>query len=207
MKIKVSHNFDKLKLLLSAIPEVALKKSVVRSVNRAANTMRKEGSKEVRKVYRLKSGEVKERIKIDKATYKKASNFGALSSKVRASDDNIPLIRFVVGSQMPREQAGIKVKQRQRIRVRVGTGKSVKIERGFIAKMGKQHQVYKRVRPGRYGFKRQSLTSVYGLMGKPVVREKLTDIIAERYLKEMSHNIPFYIEAERKKYLNKRLTK
>lgn len=199
----VKHDFYKLPFLFKDLTDVALKKAVVRSVNRAADTVRKDGAIILRQHYRLPmtgsskggSGQkppgLRDMIVLDKAKYNRKDHLASFQSKVRTSDKPISLIHFVVGKKEPRPQKGIPIRRRRLLNVRISQ-KRAALAKAFIAKgRGGAVQVFRRGMAGK--LIKQSVPSINVVFNRPAIRSRMMGIALKRYVKEMEHNVPFYI--------------
>ena len=200
MKIVVKAPTSKITRILQGWSEIALKKATTRSVNRAAVSIRKEATKLLKEKYNLptsggsKGGEgfkppgIKPNIVIQNAKYSRKRELGEIHSIIRVSSKPISLIHFVKGDKTPMDQRGIPVSKRTLLKVQITRGNTRKMKKVFIARANNSVQVYRK----QMTMRKQSIPSLWRLIERPEIKERLLNFGRMRFEAEMEFNLPFY---------------
>lgn len=160
IQVEISH-IEKLEKLFETTPKEA-KLILGHSINRAAIAARTRASVEARKIYVVKSSDIKSKIKIRKATH------NLLSAQIRVAGPVTPLMKFDVTPTTP---------QTTEVRARVKKGGKKPIQNGFVTRMSSGHtNVFTRVGKNRFPIK--------GLYGPSIAQmfssDKVVKSIEER---------------------------
>lgn len=201
MKLKISVDSYKIKKVLEGWSEKALKKSAVRSANRAATSVRMEATRRMKARYNLPSsgsykGEgglkppgIKPNIIIQRAKGNSKKSLGEIFATIRVSNKPISLIHFVRGEKSPLQQKGIPVKRRPLLKVQITRGNTRKMRKVFIAKANSSVQVYRKERGTMH---KQSVPSLWRLLEKPEMKNQLEIFGRQVFEQEMARNLPFF---------------
>lgn len=163
--------------------------AAMRALNRAAITVRKEASIQIRERYNLKARVIKAQMRIVKATSKR------LVAEIVASGKRIDLIEFVVGRKQPgRRRGGVKARV---------TRQAVSYPHAFIAKMPSGYVgVFQRT--GSFGRRGKSYLerikklvgiSVPKAMAEKEVNKALAQVASRRFRTEFERELRFRLRA------------
>ncbi|WP_342442895.1 phage tail protein [Lysinibacillus sp. FSL K6-0075] len=169
------HHVEKLEELFAKTPKEA-RTLMARAINRSADTARAAASQEIRAKYIIRASDVKNAIKINKATVSK------LAAQVRTSGPVIPLMKFDV---TPTQRKDVVV----RARVKKGGSKKI-IKRGFVAEMGNSHtNVFTRVGNSRLPIKGAYGPSIAQMMGDDAIIRNIATRAQDTLDKRMEHEM------------------
>lgn len=171
-----------LKLTRSAAAEIP--KAYYRAMNRATQRVRTESGREVKKIYRIRAGDVKNTVSIKRGSAR------SMVAEVRWKGSNIPLIKFRTSpSKVPR-------KPPRMLKAAVKRTGLKPIKGAFIARVGKGEHigVFKRV-----GRRRLPIEELYGpavpiMVGEENVLSSLGDIAQTEVKKRLDHEIKRILE-------------
>jgi Prophage minor tail protein Z (GPZ) len=175
MQINVSTNASQL-LDQVALDSREMRTAVMRSLNRTADGVKTDASREIRKSYNVTNKALSPAFSIWRATTVD------LVAKVSASGRPLQLIGF----------AARQVKAGVSVSVKRGSRKVVKS--AFIARMQSGHLgVFRRAGRKRLPIDELYTVSVPGMFGAHVVQDALKKLAGERFDKAMGQNINFVI--------------
>lgn len=158
LEINIKTNFAALAAAFDDLKKRHVVQAARRAMNRSLISVRKESVLSLRKVIKLKSTEIKDKISTFPA---RGGSLEALEAKLVFSGKPIPLINFIRGSKAVIEQKGIKVKRRRKLRAEITPGKRFIVKKAFIQR-ARSVQVFKGQR-GK-GFKSQGAPSIAHLI-------------------------------------------
>lgn len=203
--IDIRHNLPIIKDILTQVSQVAVKKAAVQSMNRAAQTVRAEGSRWIAKRIALPiSGSRSERgggrtppgirsmIEISRAKFQRSASLSQMYATVHMSNKPISLIHFIRGSKDPRPQKGIKIKDRKVLTAMVKRGGSIKLPKAFIAKSSRGGAVQVFYRKGQGSYHKQSVPSLYVWAQKPEFQREMRAIALKRLIVEYPRQLAYY---------------
>lgn len=171
-------------LLLAGIRNGA-SKAASRAINRAILTARSESINKAREEYTVKAKDVRETLKISKATPRRPI---AVISSLGAP---LPLSSFQVS---PKTVNG---KRRSAIRVSVKKGGRQSFDRAFIARPSGQIDVYERAGKKRLPIRKLFGPSVPQMVGNPKVISHIADKAREMMDKRLDHEIGRLLDGAR----------
>jgi len=178
-QIRVTHA-EQIEALFEETPRQA-KIVLWRAINRAATAGKTRASVNIRKEYVIKAGDVKQRIKIRKATA------NALSAQIRASGPVIPLMKFDVTPSSP---------EGMQVRARVKKGSRKPIQNGFVARANGQVNVFTRVGSSRYPIQGRYGPSVAQMMGKDEIVDDIQNRAQEVLDSRLEHDLNRLLRGE-----------
>jgi hypothetical protein len=200
MKLKISTNAGNIGRILQGWNEKVLKKATARSVNRAAVTVRKEATKLIRQRYNLpatgsskgsgglKPPGIKPNILISNAKYSPKKTLSDIYSVIRVSNEPVSMIHFVRGEKTPQQQKGIAVSKRALLKVQITRGNTRRLKKVFIAKANGSVQVYRKIGV----MHKQSVPSIWRMIERPEIKNKLEVIGRIRFETEMEANLKYF---------------
>ena len=185
--IVIKSDLKKLRRDLTRLERSVVPQTIVRTLNRTAESARVASSRHIAPQLNSRQAGVKRRIDIQKATFKR------LWATLVANGRPLQLIEFVVGSKKATQQPGGK---RGRVKTKV-FGKTKTYYSAFIAPQrsgSSQTTVYK-----RKGGKRLPLKMMFGPGIVQLFKQKenvqiMENKVKERILIEFARNLAYYIE-------------
>jgi hypothetical protein len=148
--------------------------ATMRSLNRAADGLRTDASREIRKEYQIKAKDLTPAFATKKAS--KADLVAVVSASGR------PLALYAFGARQ--------VKSGVSVAVRKGTRKVLR--RAFIARMPSGHiGVFMRDGSKRLPISEKYTVSIPGMFGAKAVAEALQGLVADRFEKAMQQNVAY----------------
>lgn len=157
--------------------------AVRKSLNRAITGVKMDAAREVRAIYNIKAADVKKTFTGSK------SAGGSLRATARFSGNRTPLYRF--GAQPARP-----TKRRPKAGVTVQVKASRKVVRGgFVARMKSGHvSLYKRLGEARLPIHELDGPAVPQMLNNEGVREKLRDAAADRFSRNLDHEMTYLMQ-------------
>lgn len=180
--LKIQIDGDKLKLvedMLAHIPKGA-ERAVSRSMNRTIIGVRTIVTKSVTELYEIKSGDVRETIRIEKASPSK------LSARLISSGPVIGLQRFKHSPKSARSRPKIGV------RVRVRKDSPMEPYKGAFLTPSIQG-IYRRTTRDRLPIERIYGPAVPSMVKTVTDEQQIQDQAGDRFIKELNHEVDFLL--------------
>ncbi len=184
--VSVTHDLHKLKQGLSALELKVMPQTIVRTLNRVAESAKVASAKNIAPKMNSRQAAIKRRIATRNATFK------MLWATLVASERALPLIEFVVGSKKATQQPGGK---RGLVRAKV-YGKTRTYNDAFIAprKSGtSQTTVYVRKTKKRKPLKMMFGPGIMQLFRQPENDQVMQATVRDRLPVEFTRNLAFYV--------------
>ncbi len=207
MYIKLKHNLHKIPLTLNQLSGVAVKKAVAKSLNETRRWIYSKGAAIIRSRVNLPiNGSsqggggltppgIKSLIDINPVRYSKSAPLSSYALKVNTGSKPVSMVHFLSPSKKkPISQAGRAVNKRlpKTLTAKIANGNTTTLKGAFVQRSQGAVQVFRRTESG--AIKKQAYRSLWDLIAKDPVAERLTNGARDRYAALIDRNMRFYLD-------------
>lgn len=173
-----------------------LRKAVGRSLNRTIVSTRKVASQEIRKEVKIKAGDLKKRLAIQRI--KRGAKLNEMRAKLIMFGGGIPMVKLGARSKRVRTSRGRRLGVTAVLR-----GQRRIVEGGFLAKTKSGYTgVFARTGRGRYPIKQLYSGEMADLVQSPKFLKKLEKHAGDFYAKQFDREMQYQIDRELNRNLN-----